>query len=192
MLRHNHKRFLEVLSEYFEMHLFTLRTRRYAQAVIEHLDPEGRFFGDRLVSREEIPDGDKFEVMKKAFPDGHEHVVAVDDSKEIWHDMPNLVLIRSFDFFQDPRFVLVGGPARCFPCRRDDYLIGTAHQLIHVHRKFFDYHDKDERKSTAELFVKIMRDLEVIERAAAMFRELVQDEDQFWSLIFKQLKDNVV
>ena len=45
--------FLERLNGQYEMHVYTMGTRSYADAVCRLIDPEGRFFGDRILSRDE-------------------------------------------------------------------------------------------------------------------------------------------
>lgn len=45
--------FLDTMSEYYEMHVYTMGTRTYADAICKVIDPEGRIFGDRILSRDE-------------------------------------------------------------------------------------------------------------------------------------------
>lgn len=47
------KEFLERMSGLYEMHIYTMATRAYAQAVAKIIDPDGRYFGDRILSRTE-------------------------------------------------------------------------------------------------------------------------------------------
>jgi TFIIF-interacting CTD phosphatase-like protein len=45
------REFLEAAHALFELEVYTFGTRPYADAVVAFLDPGGRFFGTRVVSR---------------------------------------------------------------------------------------------------------------------------------------------
>jgi TFIIF-interacting CTD phosphatase-like protein len=45
--------FLEKMSEMYEMHVYTMGTRTYADAVCKAIDPDGKIFGGRILSRDE-------------------------------------------------------------------------------------------------------------------------------------------
>lgn len=45
--------FLEDVAKIYEMHVYTMGTRAYAIEVCKVIDPEGRLFGGRILSRDE-------------------------------------------------------------------------------------------------------------------------------------------
>jgi len=45
--------FLDSMSEFYEMHVYTMGTRTYANAICKVIDPDGKIFGDRILSRDE-------------------------------------------------------------------------------------------------------------------------------------------
>ena len=47
------QKFLDTMSEFYEMHVYTMGTRTYADAICRVIDPEGKIFGDRILSRDE-------------------------------------------------------------------------------------------------------------------------------------------
>ena len=47
------KEFLEDMAEKYEMHVYTMGTRAYAEEVCAAIDPDGKIFGGRLLSRDE-------------------------------------------------------------------------------------------------------------------------------------------
>ena len=53
MLSPGWKDFLEDMAEKYEMHVYTMGTRAYAEEVCAAIDPEGKVFGGRLLSRDE-------------------------------------------------------------------------------------------------------------------------------------------
>ena len=44
---------MEEMSRLYEMHVYTMGTRSYADAIVKAVDPDGRFFGGRILSRDE-------------------------------------------------------------------------------------------------------------------------------------------
>lgn len=41
------------MSKLYEMHVYTMGTRSYADAICKIVDPEGKYFGGRIISRDE-------------------------------------------------------------------------------------------------------------------------------------------
>ncbi|KAH6576163.1 hypothetical protein BASA50_002759 [Batrachochytrium salamandrivorans] len=97
-LRPGTREFLIDLYEKYEMHIYTMGTRNYARAVAKILDPDKRFFKDRILSRD---DSGSFSVksLQRLFPCDQSMVVVVDDRADVWHWSPNLLCIKAYDFF---------------------------------------------------------------------------------------------
>lgn len=47
------KEFLQETANMYEMHVYTMGTRAYAEEVCAAIDPDGKIFGGRLLSRDE-------------------------------------------------------------------------------------------------------------------------------------------
>lgn len=45
--------FLKEVEELYELHIYTMGTRDYAEAVAKEIDPSGSFFKERILSRDE-------------------------------------------------------------------------------------------------------------------------------------------
>jgi RNA polymerase II subunit A C-terminal domain phosphatase len=45
--------FLEEVSKTYELHVYTMGTRAYANSVAKIVDPQKKYFGDRVLSRDE-------------------------------------------------------------------------------------------------------------------------------------------
>lgn len=54
--------FLEQVSKLYELHIYTMGTRHYAEAVAREIDPEDKLFRDRILSRDES--GSKYQSCK--------------------------------------------------------------------------------------------------------------------------------
>lgn len=92
------KDFFDRMSQLYEMHVYTMATRAYAQAVAKIIDPDRRYFGDRILSRDENYT-DKLKSLHRLFPTNTDMVVIIDDRADIWHYSPNLVRVPVFNFF---------------------------------------------------------------------------------------------
>jgi RNA polymerase II subunit A-like phosphatase len=92
------KEFFERVSQMYEMHIYTMATRAYAQAVAKIIDPDGRYFGDRILSRDENYT-DKLKSLQRLFPTNTDMVVIIDDRADIWHYSANLIRVPVFNFF---------------------------------------------------------------------------------------------
>ena len=44
---------MDKVSELYEMHVYTMGTRSYANAICKSLDPSGKWFGERVLTRNE-------------------------------------------------------------------------------------------------------------------------------------------
>lgn len=98
-------KFLKDMSEKYEMHVYTMGTRTYADAICKVVDPKGEFFGDRILSRDEsgselsgrsvfmLSTGFNAKDLKRLFPTDQSMVVVIDDRSDVWSDVPNLVKV---------------------------------------------------------------------------------------------------
>ncbi|KAF2477934.1 uncharacterized protein BDR25DRAFT_330546 [Lindgomyces ingoldianus] len=92
------KDFFDRVSTMYEMHVYTMATRAYAQAVAKIIDPDRRYFGDRILSRDENYT-DKLKTLHRLFPTNTDMVVIIDDRADIWHYSDNLIRVPVFNFF---------------------------------------------------------------------------------------------
>lgn len=92
------KDFFDRLSTMYEMHVYTMATRAYAQAVAEIIDPDRKYFGDRILSRDENYT-DKLKSLNRLFPTNTDMAVIIDDRADVWHYSDNLVRVPVFNFF---------------------------------------------------------------------------------------------
>ena len=100
--------FLEQMSKLYEMHVYTAGSRSYANAVCKGIDPNGKYFSERILSRDEsgsecaslkrmvgtdISVGAAVKNLKRLFPTDQSMVVIIDDRWEVWSHGPNLVKV---------------------------------------------------------------------------------------------------
>lgn len=90
--------FLDNMSQLYEMHIYTMATRAYAQEVARIIDPDRKYFGDRILSRDENGT-DKAKSLHRLFPNNPGMVVIIDDRADVWNYSPYLVRVPVFNFF---------------------------------------------------------------------------------------------
>lgn len=98
-LRPGLEEFLEKMHLIYEMHVYTMATRSYAEAIANIIDPDKRFFGDRILSRDES--GNIYQKsLKRLFPVSTAMVAVIDDRGDVWGWSPNLVKVVPYNFFR--------------------------------------------------------------------------------------------
>lgn len=77
------------------MHVFTFGQRDYAYKVVKFIDPAKKFFGDRILTREEFYSStNKAKNLRHLFPSGEEMIVMIDDRKEVWLNSDAHILVN--------------------------------------------------------------------------------------------------
>eukprot|EP00127_Corallochytrium_limacisporum_P003632 Clim_evm20s151 gene=Clim_evmTU20s151 len=94
--------FLKTMAELFELHVFTFGSRPYANAILPIIDPDKNFFGDRVLTRSELTEGNntlKSMELIRLFPAGIEMCVILDDRDDVWRKIDNLVQVVKYAYF---------------------------------------------------------------------------------------------
>ncbi|KAL2829706.1 hypothetical protein BDW59DRAFT_141853 [Aspergillus cavernicola] len=97
-LRPGLESFLQNISEMFELHIYTMGTRSYAQHIASIIDPDRTLFGDRILSRDESGSLTA-KNLHRLFPVDTKMVVIIDDRGDVWRWSPNLIKVSPYDFF---------------------------------------------------------------------------------------------
>ncbi|KAJ1677072.1 CTD phosphatase Fcp1, partial [Spiromyces aspiralis] len=97
-LRPGLREFLDRVSALYELHIYTMGTRHYAEAVARVIDPDGRFFRERILSRDESGSLTQ-KSIRRLFPCDQSMVVMLDDRADVWQWSPNLIKILPYAFF---------------------------------------------------------------------------------------------
>lgn len=116
-LRPGLRDFLVRCSSLFQLCVDTQGTRAYARKIVSHIDPDGSFFGNRVVSRSDVdPEVVRSEVeegkgQRKRLewmhlnPKDSSMVLIVDDKPGVWDFAKNVITIEPYRFFNDARDV---------------------------------------------------------------------------------------
>lgn len=90
--------FLAKISELYELHIYTMGTRAYAENIVNIIDPDRRLFGDRVLSRDESG-CIKSKSLYRLFPCDTKMVVVIDDRGDVWNWSDNVIKVVPYDFF---------------------------------------------------------------------------------------------
>ena len=90
--------FLDKVAEFYELHIYTMGTRAYADSIAKIIDPQQKLFGQRILSRDESGSMTA-KNLKRLFPVDTKMVVIIDDRGDVWQWSPNLVKVSPYDFF---------------------------------------------------------------------------------------------
>ncbi|GAK62072.1 uncharacterized protein PAN0_001d0269 [Moesziomyces antarcticus] len=89
---------LKQLSQKYQLHVYTMGTRSYANCVCKLIDPDASIFGNRILSRDE--NGSLIrKSLSRLFPVDHSMVVIIDDREDVWSNSPNLLPVLPYEFF---------------------------------------------------------------------------------------------
>lgn len=93
-------KFLETMADMYEMHVYTMGTRAYALNIAKLIDPDMKYFGHRVISRDE--NGNLVSKnLRRLFPVSTDMVVIIDDRSDVWPgNRPNLIKVTPYDFFK--------------------------------------------------------------------------------------------
>lgn len=123
-LRPGLRQFLENISKLYELHIYTMGTRAYALNVAKIVDPDGKIFGSRVLSRDES--GSMTEKdLRRLFPKNTKMVVIIDDRGDVWKWSDNLIRVKPYDFF-----VGIGDINSSFLPKKQEFPTGPAQVLI--------------------------------------------------------------
>jgi RNA polymerase II subunit A-like phosphatase len=93
------KEFLAEVSQRYEMHVYTMASRDYAEHVMNLIDPDRAIFGNRVLSRDENGLKEMIKALARLFPVDTSMVAIIDDRGDVWQWVPNLVKVKAYDFF---------------------------------------------------------------------------------------------
>ncbi|KAL3314626.1 RNA polymerase II [Cichlidogyrus casuarinus] len=98
-LRPHLKNFLERISKLYELHICTFGNRLYAHQLAAIIDPQKKYFAQRILSRDECFNPvTKAANLKALFPRGTKLVCIIDDRGDVWNWPENLILVQPYKY----------------------------------------------------------------------------------------------
>lgn len=109
--------FLARASSKFQLHIYTMGSRQYADKVANLIDPNKTFFHGRITSRDDFSEGSfNQKSIRRLFPCDDSMAVIVDDREDVWISarrleyMPNLVRAAPYLFWNGLHEVYLRNP----------------------------------------------------------------------------------
>lgn len=100
-LRPGALKFLANMHPFYELHICTFGARNYAHMIAQFLDEDGKYFSQRILSRDECFNlTSKKDNLKALFPCGDAMVCIIDDREDVWNMASNLIQVKPYHFFQ--------------------------------------------------------------------------------------------
>ena len=94
------KQFLDMMMLIYEMHIYTMGSRAYAEQIASIIDPSGEYFADRIVTRDENELLNQ-KCLKRIFPVNDNLAVIIDDRVDVWGECENLLQVQPYFYFKD-------------------------------------------------------------------------------------------
>lgn len=142
--------FLRRVSEFFEIYMYTMGTRRYAQEVLWNIDPKEEWIkASRIISREDTVDNRKT-IEDIVGRDYFSTVLILDDRRDVWESILKATdKGRTSNLIEVPKFENVSSPE----APNDHYLFFVASFLLRIHEMFFTLwnHPSEKVKKLADV-----------------------------------------
>lgn len=127
------REFLQEASKLFTMYVYTMGCYSYAQTVLDLIDPEKAYFGNRVITYEKSPSKKTLALLAA----DKRTVVIVDDTREVWpHDKRNLLEITRYFFFRDETKSESYAEKKRDESRSKGPLANVLKRLNNAHRRF--------------------------------------------------------
>jgi len=122
--------FLESLRDKFEMYVYTMGTRPYAELMCSLIDPHHTYFRQRIISKDDCRSSSK--SLRQLLPSDDSMVMILDDTEEVWPRCPNLVVADKYLYFGEKH-----EETERFNARNDVFLPYMARLFTSVHENFY-------------------------------------------------------
>ncbi|KAI3987706.1 hypothetical protein MKX01_028440 [Papaver californicum] len=149
------REFLKEVSEYFELFIYTMGTRDYANDMGRILDPLGVLFKSRIVSRDDSTKDNRKNLDVLAGP-YEKNTIIIDDTKHVWEENEkNLINIEKYNYFTERGHKLKKDDEESFD-DEDGALKSISDILEGVHKCFFEFFPVPYTKVELQEYVKFV------------------------------------
>ncbi|KAI8645739.1 hypothetical protein BD408DRAFT_411448 [Parasitella parasitica] len=173
--------FLNQVEEMYELHIYTMGTRAYAEAVAKEIDPSGSIFKERILSRDESGSITQ-KRLQRLFPCDTSMVVVLDDRSDVWSFSPNLIRIKPYEVFTGTDDIngsnhqttqKVADPLKNDD---DDNELSTILQILTtVHTRFYSMSSDDKEADVTHIIPKMKK--QVLQGVIITFSDVILNPD---------------
>ncbi|KAI8090786.1 HAD-like domain-containing protein [Thamnidium elegans] len=174
--------FLKEIEQLYELHIYTMGTRDYAEAVTNEIDPNGSLFKERILSRDESGSVTQ-KKLQRLFPCDTSMVVVLDDRSDVWSFSANLIRIKPYEFFVGTGDINCPFKKKVTPCSDkivvagnhysddDNELYKMLNILKDVHKNFYDKDEHDKEADVTHIIPKMK--LNVLQHVIITFTDVI-------------------
>ncbi|CEP19902.1 hypothetical protein [Parasitella parasitica] len=177
--------FLKQVEEMYELHIYTMGTRDYAEAVAKEIDPDGSLFKERILSRDESGSVTQ-KRLQRLFPCDTSMVVVLDDRSDVWSFSPNLIRIKPYEFFMGTGDINGDKPQITqkvaeqnddpLPSDDDDNELSTVLQILTtVHTRFYSIPSDDKEADVTHIIPNMKK--QVLQGVIITFSDVILSPD---------------
>jgi hypothetical protein len=150
------------------MTIYTHGTRAYAEATARLLDPEGVYFGKRIVSRTDHPDLGLEKCLSRLFLQDWSMAVVLDDRDDVWkkEQQTHVVCIRPYLYFQ-----------QLFPTGAHVGEVNNAAGMATVGSLVTGSQNAENKSSPTDDDVGLLKSLDTLQALHTKYYELMDAED---------------
>ncbi|CAJ0577508.1 unnamed protein product, partial [Mesorhabditis spiculigera] len=158
--------FLENISRLYEMHIVTYGQREYAHKIANIIDPDERYFGQRILSRDELRSAQFKSVNLEAlFPRGdlRSMIAIIDDRADVWRYSEALIQVKPYRFFKEVGDINAPAsgeePVAALAVNDDDHILEhTERALTQIHQAFYrNYDEKGGEIKDLKVIIKYLK-----------------------------------
>lgn len=174
-LRPYFRELIRFCEDKFEMHVYTMGNRKYAENIIKIIDPSNIYFQNRIITRDE--NENLLEKNLNRLSSEHSNIVVLDDRGDVWNFCTNLINIRPYYFFKSGD---INAPEKL---KNKNYRI----EEISTKEKGSDV----DLNFTTLLYEKEDKELLFIEKVLLKIYELYFSEEKNVKRIFKNIRTQI-
>lgn len=170
--------FLERLSRLYEFCVYTMGSHKYADQIVELVDPQQKYFSNRVISKDQSDSKDK-KSLKILLPSSDSMAVILDDTNEVWPESENLVLADKFLYFSDVNLYneKIAG-------NNDWYLHYIAEVFEKLHERFYARPGMDVKEILRDLQKEVLDGCKIV-LSGIISQEEPPESNFFWKIIQK-------
>ena len=171
-LRPHLSEFLSRLSHLYEFCVYTMGGHKYADHIVEILDPDHIYFGGRVISKEQSEKIDQKDL--KIFTKSSESMFLIlDDTTKVWNDCENLIVADRYLFFSDEQY------REKFSGQNDCYLLYITDIFEKIHQEFYQRPHQDVRDILRSLSFPILSNFVIVLSGIVDSREALEENELF-------------
>ena len=134
--RPNLRLFLEKISPYFEIYVYTMGIESYISPILTHLNKElshEYFKSNKVIARDSSFNDITHKSINKIFPSNHDFCLVLDDRLDVWAEVDSVIKIFPYWHFEDSPC----GSVKRNKTKEDCFLEVSSIIMIYIWNQFF-------------------------------------------------------